>query len=312
MNKQAQNLSIIFLGTPDFAVASLEALLKAGLKVVAVVTAPDKPAGRGQAVQESAVKKCALAHQLPILQPEKLKNPQFLKDLAAYKADLQVVVAFRMLPEVVWNMPPLGTINVHASLLPNYRGAAPIHWAIINGEQETGVSTFQLKHQIDTGNILLQQKVAIESSDNLGTMYQKLMLAGANLLVTTIEKLATNSIQAQVQNLDLPSIHAPKITKETGKIDWNNAVKANFNLIRGLAPIPGAYSFLDGKMFKILAAEIDPTPPNKNEIGTYQTDQKTYLKFASKDGWIVCKEVQVEGKKRMPIQAFLVGYPFKK
>ncbi len=312
MNKQAQDLRIIFLGTPDFAVASLEALLAAGLKVVAVVTAPDKPAGRGQALQESAVKKCALAHQLPILQPEKLKDPQFLQDLAAYKADLQVVVAFRMLPEVVWNMPAMGTINVHASLLPNYRGAAPIHWAIINGEKETGVSTFQLKHQIDTGNILLQQKVAIETTDNLGTMYQKLMTAGAALLITTIEKLAANEIQAQVQNLDLPSIHAPKITKETGKINWNNTVITNFNLIRGLAPMPGAYTFLDGKMFKIFEAEIDVTPVQENEIGTYQTDQKTYLKFASKDGWIVCKEVQIEGKKRMPIQAFLIGYSFKK
>lgn len=312
MNKQAQDLRIVFLGTPDFAVASLEALLAAGLQVVAVVTAPDKPAGRGQALQESAVKKCALAHQLPILQPEKLKDPQFLQDLAAYKADLQVVVAFRMLPEVVWNMPALGTINVHASFLPNYRGAAPIHWAIINGEKETGVSTFKLKHQIDTGNILLQQKVAIETNDNLGTMYQKLMKVGADLLITTIEKLATNDIQAQEQNLDLPSIHAPKITKETGKIDWNNTVNTNFNLIRGLAPIPGAYSFLDGKMFKILEAEIDATQPKENEIGTYQTDNKTYLKFACKDGWIICKEVQLEGKKRMPIQAFLIGYSFKK
>jgi len=312
MNKQAQDLRIVFLGTPDFAVASLEALLASGLQVVAVVTAPDKPAGRGQALQESAVKKCALAHQLPILQPEKLKDPQFLQDLAAYKADLQVVVAFRMLPEVVWDMPTLGTINVHASLLPNYRGAAPIHWAIINGEKETGVSTFQLKHQIDTGNILLQQKVAIEPTDNLGTMYQKLMKVGADLLITTIEKLATNDIQVQEQNLDLPSIHAPKITKETGKIDWNNTVNTNFNLIRGLAPIPGAYSFLDGKMFKILEAEIDTTQPKENEIGTCQTDQKTYLKFACKDGWIICKEVQLEGKKRMPIQAFLIGYSFKK
>lgn len=312
MNKQAQDLRIVFLGTPDFAVASLEALLAAGLQVVAVVTAPDKPAGRGQTLQESAVKKCALAHQLPILQPEKLKDSQFLHDLAAYKADLQVVVAFRMLPEVVWNMPVLGTINVHASLLPNYRGAAPIHWAIINGEKETGVSTFQLKHQIDTGNILLQQKVAIEATDNLGTMYQKLMRAGADLLITTIEKLTTNEIQAQVQNLDLPSIHAPKITKETGKIDWKNAVITNFNLIRGLAPIPGAYSFLDGKMFKIFEAEIDATLPKQDEIASYQTDQKTYLKFACKDGWIVCKEVQIEGKKRMPIQAFLIGYSFKK
>lgn len=300
-------MRIIFLGTPDFAVASLNALIQHKFDVVAVVTAPDKPAGRGMKLQQSAVKKYALEHNIPVLQPEKLKDPNFLDELKSFQADLQVVVAFRMLPEVVWNMPPLGTINVHASLLPNYRGAAPINWAIIRGEKMTGVTTFKLLHQIDTGHILLQQAVDINETDNAGTLHDKLMLAGAELLIQTIDKLVAGELEEIPQNLTDESIqHAPKIYTETCQINWNNPAKEIQQLIRGLSPYPGAFTFILNKKMKIFSAEIIQTTENKS-IGEYATDNKTYLHMYASDGAINILELQPEGKTRMTVQDYLRG-----
>jgi len=309
MNKKFEDLRIVFLGTPDFAVASLNALIVAKANVVAVVTMPDKPAGRGMQLQSSPVKKYALEHQIPVLQPEKLKDPTFLTALAAYKADIQVVVAFRMLPEVVWNMPPMGTINVHGSLLPNYRGAAPINWAVMNGDSETGVTTFKLQHQIDTGNILLQDKLEIKPTDNAGTIHDKLMSLGANLLVETIKGLVSETIEERPQtdwNEKLHK-HAPKIFKDDMKIDWHQKAQDIYNKIRGLAPYPAAFTQLQGKQVKIFDAhvayeKVDVLPE------TVDTDHKSYLRFAAQDGWIYLDELQLEGKKRMTIDAFLRGF----
>lgn len=304
-----EDLRIIFLGTPDFAVASLQALIEAGANVVAVVTAPDKPAGRGMQVQQSPVKQYALAQRLPVLQPERLKNPDFLAELASYKADIQVVVAFRMLPELVWNMPPMGTINVHGSLLPQYRGAAPINWAIINGETGTGVTTFKLKHEIDTGDILLQKKVPILPEDNVGSVYQKLMQAGAELLVDTVKGLAAGTLKETPQ-ADIPAGNlksAPKIFKEDSKIDWTKPGAEVHNLIRGLSPYPAAYTLLQDKVFKIYSSHVSHEP-HGSAPGSYDTDGKTYLRFAAADGWVYADEVQQEGKKRMDIIAFLRGF----
>jgi len=298
---------IVFLGTPDFAVASLSALVAHQFNVVAVVTAPDKPAGRGMQLKSSAVKEYAVAHQIPVLQPEKLKNKEFLDELKQFNADLQIVVAFRMLPEAVWNMPPMGTVNVHASLLPRYRGAAPINWAIINGETETGVTTFRLKHEIDTGNILLQQKVAIRPEDNIGSLYEKLMEEGAKLLLETVRGLVDNTIKEQEQIYAGELKHAPKIFKEDGAIDWQKNVAAIHNLIRGLSPVPAAYTTLDGKQLKIYASRAEPIQHGLS-AGTADTDGKTYLRFAAADGWLYCEDVQWEGKKRMDIASFLRGY----
>jgi len=307
--KKAEELRIVFFGTPGFAVASLKALVEAGMNVVAVVTAPDKPAGRGMQLRASEVKEYALMQGLTVLQPEKLKNPQFLEELASYKADLQVVVAFRMLPEAVWNMPPMGTINVHASLLPQYRGAAPINWAIINGEAETGVTTFKLKHEIDTGNILLQARVAILPEDNIGSLYEKLMIAGGQLLVKTVKDLAEGTIQEMQQdNIPADSLkHAPKIFKEHTHIDWSKPVREIHNLVRGLSPIPAAYTGLGDKTAKIFKTHYTNEQPNIAP-GTYDTDSKTYLRFAAIDGWLYIDELQQEGKKRMDIVAFLRGF----
>src|SRR5688572_19640495 len=270
---------IVFMGTPDFAVASLDALIKAGHNIVGVITAPDKPAGRGMKLNESAVKKFALEHSLKILQPEKLKNPDFLKQLKELRADLQVVVAFRMLPEQVWNMPPLGTINVHASLLPKYRGAAPINWAIINGEQQSGVTTFKLTHEIDTGNILLQQKVKIEEDDDAGSLHDKLKYAGAELLVKTVEGIVENKITGQPQPQGA-TLHAPKLNTETAKINWNLPAEKIHNLIRGLSPYPAAFTELKGKVFKIYQSGFKIITPSVSP-GEYETDNKTYLRFAA-------------------------------
>lgn len=305
-------MRIIFMGTPDFAVASLKALLDAGENVVAVITSPDKPAGRGQKIHQSAVKEFACAHKLPVLQPEKLKNTDFLAELKAYEADLQVVVAFRMLPEVVWSMPPLGTINVHASLLPQYRGAAPINHALINGEKETGVSTFLLQHEIDTGNILLSTKVAIEETDNAGTLHDKLMHAGAATLLKTIEGLREKTLSPipQEEVITAHLKHAPKIFKEDCKIDWKVTNDQVYNKIRGLSPYPASYTVMDNKILKIYAVHKED-----NNIGLpageYTTDKKTYLKYASTDGLIDLKTVQIEGKKKMSIEEFLRGYRFE-
>lgn len=294
------------MGTPDFAVASLDALVQANFDVVAVVTAPDKPAGRGQKLNESAVKKYAVEKNIPVLQPEKLKNPEFIKALSAYKADLQVVVAFRMLPEIVWNMPPKGTINLHGSLLPQYRGAAPINHAIINGEKESGVTTFFLTHEIDTGNIILSDSVAIADDETAGDLHDKLMHVGANLLVTTLKAIEVNNVteQPQPQSDDLK--HAPKIFKEDCKIDWNNSAQAVHNLIRGLSPYPTAFTSLNDKTLKVFKAEIEDKEPGI-VAGGFLTDGKTYLKFAAKDGFIKLLDIQYEGKKRMPIEDFLRG-----
>ena len=297
---------IVFMGTPEFAVASLDALIKAKYNVVGVITAPDKPAGRGMKMNESAVKKYAVEHSLQVLQPEKLKNPEFLSQLKELNADLQVVVAFRMLPEVVWNMPPLGTINVHASLLPKYRGAAPVNWAIINGEKESGVTTFKLTHEIDTGNILLQQKVQINDDDDAGALHDKLKEAGAQLLIKTVNGIADNSITEQPQKVEA-IIHAPKLNTDTAKINWNLPVVNIHNLVRGLSPYPGAFTLLKDKVFKIYKSDFKTVSPAVAP-GDYETDNKSYFRFAAIDGYIYAKEVQAEGKRRMGIEEFLRGF----
>ncbi len=298
------------MGTPEFAVGSLASLVNAGFNVVAVVTMPDKPAGRGLNLQQSAVKQYAVQQNIPVLQPEKLKNPDFIEELRSYKADLQVVVAFRMLPVIVWDMPPMGTINVHASLLPHYRGAAPINWAIINGETETGITTFKLQHKIDTGDILLQQKVAIEATETIGTLHDKLKEVGADLLVETVKGLANNSIKEQPQaSFDLGSLkNAPKIFTETCKIDWNASVLDVYNLIRGLNPYPAAFTTLHDKKVKLFDCIVEENNSINKTVGEAITDGKKILKFAAKAGFIVVKELQLEGKKRMKTEDFLRGY----
>lgn len=305
------------MGTPEFAVASLDALVKAGCTIIGVITAPDKPAGRGMELQQSAVKKYAVEKGLHILQPEKLKNPEFLAKLKSLNADLQIVVAFRMLPEAVWNMPPMGTINVHGSLLPKYRGAAPINWAIINGEKETGVTTFKLKHEIDTGDILLQEKIIISANETAGELHDEMKEVGATLLVKTIVGLANGSLKEIPQlpptsNLQPQTIpHAPKIFTDTCKIDWNKPVEEVYNFIRGLSPYPAAFTFLDGKKLKIFSAIPEIMQHTENEQNQpYFTDKKTFLKFACANGYISVKEIQLEGKKRMLIEDFLRGYRF--
>jgi methionyl-tRNA formyltransferase len=316
---------IVFLGTPEFAVASLDAILRAGYNVVAVITAMDKPAGRGMQLTESAVKKYAREKGLPILQPEKLKAPAFLDELRSFAADLQIVVAFRMLPEVVWNMPPMGTVNLHGSLLPQYRGAAPINWAIINGEPETGVTTFKLQHDIDTGNILLQEKFAIGPDETAGELHDRMKVIGAHLLVRTIAGLAAGTLNEKPQ-VDIPRQpdllpepavpgptdtsglkHAPKIFTETCRIDWNKPTATIYNLIRGLSPFPAAFTELDGKLLKIYRAAKDPAPPTLPP-GQSNTDNRTYLRFATADGYIRVTGIQLEGKKRMTVAEFLRGY----
>lgn len=307
--RSKKDLRIVFLGTPDFAVASLKALVEAGYQVVAVVTAPDKPAGRGRQLKASAVKEYAFSQHLPVLQPEKLKNPDFLAELKSYNADLQIVVAFRMLPVSVWDMPPMGTVNVHGSLLPYYRGAAPINWAIINGEKETGVTTFKLQHEIDTGDILLQHKETILDTDDFGSMYYKLMQAGAELLLATVDGLIHDRLQAVPQADIDKETHAPKIFKETCQIDWEQEALHIHNMIRGLAPVPTAFTSLEDKQLKIFRSEISPGPTGV-PAGTVDSDGKTFLRFAAKDGWIYALDLQYEGKKRMPVEDFLRGYRF--
>jgi methionyl-tRNA formyltransferase len=280
-----------------------------------VITAPDKPAGRGMKLQQSAVKKYASEKGVTILQPEKLKSPDFLDALRNLNADLQVVVAFRMLPEAVWNMPQKGTINVHASLLPQYRGAAPINWAVINGEKETGVTTFKLKHEIDTGDILLQQKVIIDDDETAGALHDKLKIAGAQLLVKTVNGLAEGNLeetpQSQIGNRQPGDLkHAPKIFTATCNIDWHKSVHEIYNLIRGLSPYPGAATQLNGKTLKIFSGKKEIIKPSIAP-GQWETDKKTYLKFAGADGFISINELQLEGKKRITIEDFLRGYRFE-
>jgi len=302
-------MRIVFMGTPQFAVTSLDELIKAGCNIVGVVTAPDKPAGRGKKLSQSAVKEYALAHGLKVLQPEKLRDETFLEELRALKADLQVVVAFRMLPEVVWNMPPRGTINLHASLLPQYRGAAPINWVLINGEAESGVTTFFLKHDIDTGDVLFTEKVTLSGHETAGELHDRLMAKGAGLLVKTVKAIESGRYseipQSEIaENTELK--HAPKIFKEDGNINWNNSVYTIYNHIRGLSPVPGAYTQLNDKTLKIYHAKVQEADPGIFP-GGFLSDNKTFLKFAAKDGFISVTDVQLEGKKRMGIEEFLRG-----
>ena len=302
-------MRIVFMGTPEFAVASLDALIEAGCDVVGVVTAPDKPAGRGQKLSEPAVKKYAATHNIKVLQPEKLRDAAFLEELRSLNADLQVVVAFRMLPEVVWAMPSKGTINLHASLLPQYRGAAPINWVLINGEKETGVTTFLLQAEIDTGNILFTEKVTLNDDFTAGTLHDKLMDKGAGLLVKTVKCVESGKFMAQPQDHlmhDIELKHAPKIFKEDCRIDWTKNITDVFNFIRGLSPYPVAYTDLNGKILKVFSAVKEHSAVS-DKPGSYQTDNKTFLKFACADGYISVKDIQLEGKKRMTVEEFLRG-----
>ncbi|MGQ7870525.1 methionyl-tRNA formyltransferase [Sunxiuqinia sp. sy24] len=304
---------IVFMGTPDFAVTSLAALVENDYHIVGVITAPDKPAGRGRKLQESAVKKYASEKGLRVLQPEKLKNPAFIEELESLKADLQVVVAFRMLPEIVWRMPRLGTFNLHGSLLPQYRGAAPLNWAVINGEKETGVTTFLLSHEIDTGAILFHKKTPIHANDTVGDIHDRLMVIGAQLVVKTVDALAEGDYtpleQDEIQTAELKP--APKIFKDDCRIDWSNSGEQIRNLIRGLSPYPAAWTELqDDKgqslALKIFFAELEEAA---NLVpGTIESDEKTYLKIAAADAWLNITDLQLSGKKRMKTEDFLRGY----
>lgn len=313
-SEQRQSLRLIFMGTPEFAAASLHALVNAGYNIVAVITAPDKPAGRGMKLTESAVKKYSREKNLNVLTPEKLKNPDFLQALRSLHADLQVVVAFRMLPELVWNMPAMGTINLHGSLLPQYRGAAPINWAIINGEKQTGVTTFKLQHAIDTGDILLQESFEIGEDETAGEVHDRMKEIGAALLVKTVKGLEDGTLHEKPQDEfqtftseDHPIYHAPKIFTEDCRINWNKGVKEIHNLIRGLSPYPAAFTEIDNKILKVYKAEKQITVPTL-PAGEMETDKKTFIRFAAEDGYLSLKEIQLEGKKKMTVAEFLRGY----
>ncbi|MBK9285153.1 MAG: methionyl-tRNA formyltransferase [Sphingobacteriaceae bacterium] len=311
-------MRIVFMGTPEFAVASLEALIQNKLNIVAVVTAPDKPAGRGKLLTESPIKKFALTHNLPLLQPANLKSSDFAQELKAINADLQIVVAFRMLPEIIWNMPRLGTYNLHASLLPAYRGAAPINWSIINGENYSGVTTFKLVHEIDAGNILFQEKIEIADFENSGDLHDKLKITGAQLLVKTIKAISN----ADENKIELPFIkqdetkisHAPKLNRINCKINWHNSAKSIHNLIRGLSPYPGAYSILmlenkELSEWKILKSNYQ-LKSHAEKAGTLLIENYKIMVFA-KDGIIEIIELQQQGKKRMLSADFLRGFKFQ-
>ena len=298
------------MGTPEFAVASLDALVGGGYNVVGVVTMPDKPAGRGYKMQFSAVKEYALAHNLPLLQPEKLKNEEFLDSLRALHADLQIVVAFRMLPEVVWAMPPLGTFNLHGSLLPQYRGAAPINWAIINGEQETGVTTFFLQQEIDTGDLILQKRTPITDGDNAGTIHDRLMSIGAAAVVETVDCIIAGNAPKTPQPQGVTLKSAPKIFKETCRVDWKQSCHQIFNFVRGLSPYPAAWSVLhtDDKTIDIKLFEVTREPAAHTlQAGQVVCDGKNYLKVAVADGFVKIESLQPAGKKRMSAADWLRG-----
>ena len=303
------HLRIIFMGTPEFAVPSLEILVEHKFNVVAVITAPDKPQGRGQKLVPSPVKECALKYSIPVLQPTNLKSPEFLEELKSYQANLQIVVAFRMLPEIVWAMPSLGTFNLHGSLLPQYRGAAPINWAIINGEKETGVTTFFLKHEIDTGSIIFQEKEPIHENDDVGTVYDRLMKLGSQLVLKTVNAIEVGRYPSLPQSEVIEINHAPKIFKETCEIKWDQSAESIRNFVRGLSPYPGAWATINGKAFKIFNCKIPlSTVDSKQSIaGEWQTDNNTYLYIKTSDGWISIEEFQPEGKRRMNVQDFFRG-----
>jgi methionyl-tRNA formyltransferase len=299
-------LRIIFMGTPEFAVPSLEILVEHGYNVVAVITAPDKPQGRGQKVVGSPVKEAALKHAIPVLQPTNLKSPEFLEELRQYKSNLQVVVAFRMLPEVVWNMPAFGTFNLHGSLLPQYRGAAPIHWAVINGEKETGVTTFFLQHEIDTGSIIFQEKETITEDDTVGTVYNRLMHIGALLVLKTVKHIEEGKYPSIPQDESTTLKPAPKIFKETCEIKWDQTSDQIRNFVRGLNPFPTAWCKLKDKNFKIYSVS-KIIAEGKDVVGSINTDHKNFLHVKTTDGWISIDELQPEGKRKMSIQDFFRG-----
>ena len=312
-----KELRIVFMGTPEFAVPSLRALVAGGYNVVAVVTTPDKPAGRGQKLHQSEVKLAALELGLPVLQPEKLKAPEFVEAMQALKPDLGIVIAFRMLPEVIWAMPRLGTFNLHASLLPQYRGAAPINWAVINGETETGITTFFLKHEIDTGEVIQQVRIPIADTDNVGVVHDKLMELGGRLVVETVDHILTDTIRPIPQEemaVKGPLHPAPKIFKETCKMDWQGRpLKPLYDFVRGLSPYPAAWSEMKdeatGKVYTLKIYETEKEPCVCHEpAGKVVSDGKTYLKVAVDGGYLRLKEIQLTGKKRMRIEDFLRGF----
>ena len=307
-------LKIVYMGTPDFAVEPLRCLVEGGYNVVGVITMPDKPAGRGHKIQYSPVKQYALEHNLPLLQPEKLKDEAFIEALRAWKADLQIVVAFRMLPEVVWAMPPLGTFNLHASLLPQYRGAAPINWAVINGDTETGITTFFLKHEIDTGEVIQQVRIPIADTDDVGIVHDKLMILGGKLVVETVDAILTGTVHPVPQETLITEElrPAPKIFKDTCRIRWDQPVKRVYDFVRGLSPYPAAWTELrkpDGsvetlKIFQTAKIEQARQLPT----GTIRTHGKTYLRVAVLGGFIDVLSLQLPGKKRLPVAELLRGY----
>lgn len=310
-----EDLRIVYMGTPGFAVEALRRLVEGGYNVVGVITMPDKPAGRKYKIQYSPVKQYALEHALPLLQPERLKEEAFVEDLRAWKADLQIVVAFRMLPEVVWNMPRLGTFNLHASLLPQYRGAAPINWAVINGDIETGITTFFLKHEIDTGEVIQQVRMPIADTDDVGIVHDRLMMLGGHLVVETVDAILNGTVKSIPQEEMVPGSElrpAPKIFKETCRIDWNQPVKRIYDFVRGLSPYPAAWTELARPgagtvMVKVFETEKINTP-HWLPPGTLQTDGKNYIRVAAKDGFIGIRTLQLPGKKALKVDELLRGF----
>ena len=301
-----RDLRIIFMGTPEFAVESLKILVEHHFNIVAVITAPDRPKGRGQKIVFSPVKEYAITQNIPVLQPTNLKSPEFNEELKSYNANLQVVVAFRMLPEVVWSMPQYGTFNLHASLLPQYRGAAPINWAIINGEKQTGVTTFFIQHEIDTGNIILQETEDIHPDDNAGALYGRLMQKGARLVLNTVKQIRDESYTLKVQDESGDLKHAPKLFKEDLEIDWNQDSKHIYNFVRGLSPYPAAWTRLNGKTFKIFGVKISDQQVS-GEPGSANTNNKDEILVKTGDGAVNILDLQVEGKKRMKTIDYLRG-----
>jgi methionyl-tRNA formyltransferase len=303
----SDSLRILFMGTPEFAVSSLEALVANDLAPVAVVTAPDRPSGRGLQLTPSPVKQCALALGLPVLQPEKLRDPAFLSEIEALNLDLMVVVAFRMLPELVWRKPRLGTFNLHASLLPDYRGAAPINWAIIRGETETGITTFFIEKAIDTGHIIFQEKEPIHTADTAGSLYERLRHKGAALVVRTVKAIAAGNYPQQPQPSVLLEKTAPKLQKETCQIQWQQPAEQIRNFVRGLAPFPGAWTHWRGQSCKVFGVSIQPDAQPDTPVGQWHTDQKKELWCRAADAWVKIEELQLEGKKRMKTDELLRG-----
>lgn len=318
-----KDLRIVYMGTPEFAVQSLKCLVEGGYNVVGVITMPDKPIGRhGSVLQGSPVKQYAIEHNLKVLQPEKLKDEKFIEELRSLNADLQIVVAFRMLPEIVWNMPRLGTFNLHASLLPQYRGAAPLNWAIINGEKETGITTFFLKHEIDTGKVIQQVRIPIGENDNVGTVHDKLMMLGGQLVTETVDNILCgniNPIEQDEMEEGAELKPAPKIFRETCKIDWNKSTSELHNFIRGLSPYPAAWTEMEKgdkkievKIYEATKHEFTTSEVQNNTIGSTESDGKTYLHVFTKDGYLDITMLQLAGKRKMQIDEFLRGFKWEK